>query len=302
KKCTVNAEVFRTILDIYLRVEGEDFIDVPDDETALNFLIDFRYKGPLNRQTNMLMDHIHQPWRTLAVIIKQEAAHIMQALTKSKKTSRRQPSTGGSNKGTDSKPGVPNESKIVSATLSEGTSVKPREPNEDKDITEKNVILEWGDEQNKKDVSQLKTIDHSSKALAVLQSYVPTVVDIYLDTKVGDAAFEEYDLNNALYQSMHANKSFNKNPANHRLYHAHMEALIEDENAMDKGVTDTVKDHKRKHDDGEDSDDEDPPAGPNHESALDSGIVVVMVRASVIIGYVGIGVGVCCTDENIGVT
>ncbi|GKC10729.1 hypothetical protein Tco_1007511 [Tanacetum coccineum] len=54
-----------------------------------------------------------------------------------------------------------------------------------------------------------------------------------------------------------------ENRANHRLYHALMEALIEDENAMDKGFTDTVKDHKRKHDDDEDGDDEDPPAGPN---------------------------------------
>ncbi|GJR37342.1 hypothetical protein Tco_1213026 [Tanacetum coccineum] len=42
-----------------------------------------------------------------------------------------------------------------------------------------------------------------------------------------------------------------------------MEALIEDENAMDKGVADTVKDHKRKHDDDEDDDNEDPPARPN---------------------------------------
>nr|GFC41284.1 hypothetical protein [Tanacetum cinerariifolium] len=65
-------------------------------------------------------------------------------------------------------------------------------------------------------------------------------------------------LKSALYQSIHANKSFNKNPANHQLYYALMEALIEDENAMDKGVADTIKDHKRKHDN-----DEDPPAGPN---------------------------------------
>ncbi|GKE58243.1 hypothetical protein Tco_1497428 [Tanacetum coccineum] len=63
---------------------------------------------------------------------------------------------------------------------------------------------------------------------------------------------------------MHENKSFNKNPANHRLYHALMEALIEDENAMDKGVADIVKDHKRKHDDDDDDiDDEDPLAGQN---------------------------------------
>ncbi|GJW67246.1 hypothetical protein Tco_0121670 [Tanacetum coccineum] len=77
------------------------------------------------------------------------------------------------------------------------------------------------------------------------------------------AALEEYDLKSALYQSVHANKSFNRNPTNHRLYHALMEALIEDENTMDKGVTDTVKDHKRKHDDDEDDDDEDPLAGLN---------------------------------------
>ncbi|GJS08799.1 hypothetical protein Tco_0365595 [Tanacetum coccineum] len=77
------------------------------------------------------------------------------------------------------------------------------------------------------------------------------------------AALKEFDQKSALYQTMHVNKSFNRNLANYRLYYALMEALIEDENAMDKGVVDTVKDHKRKHDDDEDDDDEDPPVGPN---------------------------------------
>ncbi|GJS18824.1 hypothetical protein Tco_0413296 [Tanacetum coccineum] len=53
---------------------------------------------------------------------------------------------------------------------------------------------------------------------------------------------------------MHGNKSFKINLGNHALYHALMEALIEDENAMDKGVVDTVKNHKRKHDDDDDDD------------------------------------------------
>nr|GEU48363.1 copia protein [Tanacetum cinerariifolium] len=69
KKCTVNAKVFRTILDIFPRVEGIDFTDVPDDDTALTFLIDLGYKGPLNRHTNMFVDHMHHPWRTLEAII-----------------------------------------------------------------------------------------------------------------------------------------------------------------------------------------------------------------------------------------
>ncbi|GJU98129.1 hypothetical protein Tco_1327400 [Tanacetum coccineum] len=76
-------------------------------------------------------------------------------------------------------------------------------------------------------------------------------------------ALKKCDKKSALYQTMHENKSFNRNPANHRLYHSLMEALIEDENAMDKGVANTVKDHKRKHDDDEDDDDEDPPGRPN---------------------------------------
>nr|GEU81585.1 hypothetical protein [Tanacetum cinerariifolium] len=42
-----------------------------------------------------------------------------------------------------------------------------------------------------------------------------------------------------------------------------MEALIKDENAMDKGVDDIVKNHKRHHDDDDDDDDKEPLAGPN---------------------------------------
>ncbi|GKB76461.1 integrase, catalytic region, zinc finger, CCHC-type containing protein [Tanacetum coccineum] len=67
KKCVVNADVFRTILDICPRVEGVNFTDVPDDDTTLAFLIKLGYKGPLYKHTNMFVDHMHQPWRTLAV-------------------------------------------------------------------------------------------------------------------------------------------------------------------------------------------------------------------------------------------
>ncbi|GJZ31137.1 hypothetical protein Tco_0576184 [Tanacetum coccineum] len=73
KKYIVNAEVFRTILDICLRVEGLDIVDVPDDDTALTFLIDLGYKGPLNRHTNMFVDHMHQPWRTSGSYNQQES-------------------------------------------------------------------------------------------------------------------------------------------------------------------------------------------------------------------------------------
>ncbi|GJX58520.1 hypothetical protein Tco_0289910 [Tanacetum coccineum] len=67
---------------------------------------------------------------------KQEATNIMQALKESKKTSSRQPGTGGLNEGTGTILGVPNESTVVFATLSERTGTKPGVLDEDKDITE----------------------------------------------------------------------------------------------------------------------------------------------------------------------
>nr|GEU83139.1 hypothetical protein [Tanacetum cinerariifolium] len=84
------------------------------------------------------------------------------------------------------------------------------------------------------------------------------------------ATLKEFDLKSTLFKAMHENKSANRNPANYRLYHALMEALIEDENAMDKDVADTVKDHKRKHDsyNDDDDDDEGPYARPNQGKTL----------------------------------
>ncbi|GJU63123.1 hypothetical protein Tco_1244958 [Tanacetum coccineum] len=77
---------------------------------------------------------------------------------------------------------------------------------------------------------------------------------------------KEFDLKSALFKHMNKNKNANRNPANYHLYHALMEALIADEDAMDKEVAVKVKDHKRKHDsddEEDDDDDEGPSAGSN---------------------------------------
>ncbi|GKE46723.1 hypothetical protein Tco_1477981 [Tanacetum coccineum] len=79
-------------------------------------------------------------------------------------------------------------------------------------------------------------------------------------------AFEEFNLKNGLFKHMQTNRTANRNPANYYLYHALMEALIADEDAMDKEVKYRVKDHKRKHDSDDDEcddDDEGPSAGSN---------------------------------------
>ncbi|GJV99220.1 hypothetical protein Tco_1554472 [Tanacetum coccineum] len=68
------------------------------------------------------------------------------------------------------------------------------------------------------------------------------------------------------YDPLYFHQTANRNPANYHLYHALMEALIADEDAMDKEVAVKVKDHKRKHDsddEEDDDDDEGPSAGSN---------------------------------------
>ncbi|GKC38959.1 hypothetical protein Tco_1051343 [Tanacetum coccineum] len=61
KKCMVNVDTFRMILDICPRVEGVNFTIVPDDDTILAFLIKLGYKGPLYKHTNMFVDNMHHP-------------------------------------------------------------------------------------------------------------------------------------------------------------------------------------------------------------------------------------------------
>ncbi|GKF58726.1 hypothetical protein Tco_0172263 [Tanacetum coccineum] len=67
--CVIDAEVFRNILDICPRKEGKDFTEVQNNEDTLTFLIDLGYSGPLHKYTNMFVDHMHHPWRTLASCI-----------------------------------------------------------------------------------------------------------------------------------------------------------------------------------------------------------------------------------------
>ncbi|GJZ83457.1 hypothetical protein Tco_0648630 [Tanacetum coccineum] len=111
-----------------------------------------------------------------------------------------------------------------------------------------------------KDVSELKIVDHFTEALAILKSQVPSVVDNYLGSKVGDNKDPRRVLQR-FYKSRGNKLRSNKSQSllsSLLTRQLSKKALIEDKNALDKGVADTVKDHKRKH-----GDDEDPPAGPN---------------------------------------
>ncbi|GJY66404.1 hypothetical protein Tco_0468642 [Tanacetum coccineum] len=127
------------------------------------------------------------------------------------------------------------------------------------------------------DVQELKQVDHSAEILSSIRSQVPPAKDVSKICKIKNeqaekqqmpkysvkssdkAALDEYDQKNALFQTMIESKSFNNHPAHKALYHTLMESLLADEEGMDQGVVDLLKQKKRQHDDQ----DEDHSARPN---------------------------------------
>ncbi|GJY53309.1 hypothetical protein Tco_0444973 [Tanacetum coccineum] len=130
------------------------------------------------------------------------------------------------------------------------------------------------------EMSKVKKIDHSANSIKNQESEKSPKEIIKIKREQGEekkkstysirstdkVALEEFNLKSALFKHMNKNKTANRNPANYHLYHALMEALIADEDAMDKEVKDRVKNHKKKNDsddDEDDDDDEGPSAGSN---------------------------------------
>ncbi|GJS70453.1 hypothetical protein Tco_0703294 [Tanacetum coccineum] len=115
------------------------------------------------------------------------------------------------------------------------------------------------------EVKTLRNVDHSSTIRAVVKSEVPTVVKEYLGTSMDDGLrkalqrhttklVKEYyilaDVTDVLQQQQKPQIT---------LYHALVKSILEDEDAMDKGVANKLK--KRKPDDADR--DEGPLAGPD---------------------------------------
>ncbi|GJW72711.1 hypothetical protein Tco_0132081 [Tanacetum coccineum] len=65
KKCRIDVEVFRDILQICPRLPNQEFDEPPSDEEIVSFVKELGYKGDFGSVTVVYTDHMHQPWRTL---------------------------------------------------------------------------------------------------------------------------------------------------------------------------------------------------------------------------------------------
>ncbi|GJT81153.1 hypothetical protein Tco_1055495 [Tanacetum coccineum] len=69
KRFKLNLEVFRDIFKIYPRVQGQDFNALPTDEEIVSFLRDIGHTREINSLNDIVVDQMHQPWRTFTALI-----------------------------------------------------------------------------------------------------------------------------------------------------------------------------------------------------------------------------------------
>nr|GEV89119.1 hypothetical protein [Tanacetum cinerariifolium] len=75
-------EVYIDIFKICPRVQGQDFHALHTDEEIVSFLRELRHIGKINSLNDVVVDHMHQPWRTLAALINKSLSRKTTGLDK----------------------------------------------------------------------------------------------------------------------------------------------------------------------------------------------------------------------------
>ncbi|GJW08242.1 hypothetical protein Tco_1570665 [Tanacetum coccineum] len=69
KRFKLNLGIFRDIFKICPRVQGQDFDALPTDEEIVYFLRDLSHTKEIHSLNDVVVDQMHQPWRTFATLI-----------------------------------------------------------------------------------------------------------------------------------------------------------------------------------------------------------------------------------------
>ncbi|GKA44003.1 retrovirus-related pol polyprotein from transposon TNT 1-94 [Tanacetum coccineum] len=82
KRFKLNLEVFRDIFKICPRVQGQDFDALPTDEEIVSFLRDLGHTEEINSLNDVVVDQMHQPWRTFTALINKSLSGKITVLDK----------------------------------------------------------------------------------------------------------------------------------------------------------------------------------------------------------------------------
>ncbi|GJZ93293.1 hypothetical protein Tco_0665358 [Tanacetum coccineum] len=69
RKFRIDTEVFCEILQIFLRLPNQDFVEPPSEEEMVPFVKELGYTRKCDMLSEIHTDHMHQPWRTFVAVI-----------------------------------------------------------------------------------------------------------------------------------------------------------------------------------------------------------------------------------------
>ncbi|GJV35609.1 hypothetical protein Tco_1408086 [Tanacetum coccineum] len=69
KRFKLTLEIFRDIFKICPREQGQDFDALPTDEEIVSFLRELGHTREINSLNDVVVNQMHQPWRTFAALI-----------------------------------------------------------------------------------------------------------------------------------------------------------------------------------------------------------------------------------------
>nr|GFB29586.1 hypothetical protein [Tanacetum cinerariifolium] len=82
KRFKLTLEVFRDIFQICPRIEGQDFDALPSKEATVSFLRELGHTRVINSLNDVVIDQIHQWWRTFAALINRSLSRKTTAFDK----------------------------------------------------------------------------------------------------------------------------------------------------------------------------------------------------------------------------
>nr|GEW89639.1 hypothetical protein [Tanacetum cinerariifolium] len=82
KRFKLTLDVFKDIFEICPRIEGQDFDALPSEEDIVSFLRELGHNGVINSLNDVVIDQMHQPWRTFAAIINRSLSRKTNPLDK----------------------------------------------------------------------------------------------------------------------------------------------------------------------------------------------------------------------------
>nr|GFB14162.1 hypothetical protein [Tanacetum cinerariifolium] len=82
KRFKLTLEVFRDIFQICPRIEDQDFHALLSEEDTVSFLKELSHTEVINSLNDVVIDQMHQPWRTFAALINRSLSGKTTALDK----------------------------------------------------------------------------------------------------------------------------------------------------------------------------------------------------------------------------